>query len=137
MALLSKRILSLLVGNLTMATRSLFDSVVSDWHRRQQSLAQQGEGEGYGGGGGTGGGDHHHHPYTYEDDDITVSTSAQQDAQRQHNQQVHTLAAVWQQSCKVVFAAMLTNSPSAYFERIMQGIREHAVSSSSPAGNVH
>ena len=107
MAVLSKRILCLLVAHMTMASRSLFDSVVSDWHKQQYTLAQSA----------------HKHHHNQSEDDITVSTMDPTLQANIHN----SIVEVWDSACKAVFSAMLEHSPSEYFERIMLGIQEHAL----------
>jgi hypothetical protein len=118
MGVLARRILSLLVGSLPMTVRSLFDSVVSQWHRQQQDMQAP------------------HSPlrtrHNYDaisplsglDDDITVSTSADAD----YPQRAHAQAKLWEQTCDAVLRALLQSSPTRYFETTMQGIRESAVS---------
>jgi tetratricopeptide (TPR) repeat protein len=118
MAALSRRILSLLVAALPMAVRSLFDSVVSEWHRQQAA---------------------HYAPMSpYKrfttldatsplsalDDDITVSTMAEPD----YPQRLAAQAAAWERACAAVFKAMLQTSPGKFFEVLVQGIRERAIS---------
>lgn len=133
MAVLARRVLALLMASLSMAVRSLFDSVVAEWHQRQvrhfaaasgapplsparrQQLPDAIS------------------PLSGVDDfdDITVSTAGDGQGQGEgvaFSELARQQTAAWERACTVVFAAMRQSSPMRYFEALVQGIRERAIS---------
>jgi tetratricopeptide (TPR) repeat protein len=123
MAVLSRRILGLLMASLSMAVRSLFDSVVAEWHQRQARLhsglpsSPPRRGPAH---------DAMSPLSADEFDDITVSTAPE--LEHSYSQRALAQAAAWERACDVVFRAMLQTSPLRYFEVLVQGIRERAIS---------
>ena len=126
MAVLSQRILSLLVASLPMAVRSLFDSVVAQWSRQLTMLRsphaipmkQRSHTDPTS-------------PLTVLDDDITVSTADEMHGRAFQRSQEQQQARRWEPTCETVFAAMMQHSPKHFFDTLMQGIRESALTGTS------